>query len=292
MAVVPRRWKLRGVLVPRLWSHGRRFWRDLHAIPAMVIALLVAGLVLSGLPWSVFWGVQFARIGAVVPFIAPSPNFKAPPTAPAAPVRPADPHAQHRMAPADPALPWTIRHTDMPMGGAPAIGIADVEPLLARLDRARFGPGVRITYPHAPGDVFIISYVPDKAEGQRTLYVDPADGAVLGDIGWADYSPVAKVVEWGVMTHMGRQYGLANQLANLAVCLALIGAVAAGLVLWWRRRPPGSWGPPPRHDGDRLPAAVVAMIAVLALLFPLVGASLLLVLGGEAIARSRLRPRP
>lgn len=268
----PRRWKLKGVVLPRLSARGRRFWRDLHAIPAIANALLVALLVLTGLPWSAFWGHQFARIGESVPFIAPSPNFKAPPklTDGAA----ANPHAMH-----DPdmaKLPWTIRQTMPPHGSGHhhAIGIAEIERLLPLLDRARFGEGVRIFYPTDPASVFTISYVPDKAEGQRTIYVDPGNGRVIGNIGWEDYSLIAKAVEWGVETHVGRQYGLVNQLANLIVCLALIGGVIAGIVLWWRRRPKGELAAPALHPSDRLPPTVIAMIAAMAILFPLVGASI------------------
>ncbi|WP_374597752.1 PepSY-associated TM helix domain-containing protein [Sphingosinicella sp.] len=285
----PRRWKLRGVLVPRLSATGRRFWRDLHAIPATMNALLVALLVLTGLPWSAFWGQQFARIGESVPFVAPSPNFKAPPTV--VPGAAADEHAMHD--PDAAKLPWTIRQMPMPHGsGGHSVGIAEIEQLLPRLHRERFGGGVRIFYPSAPGGVFTISYVPDKAAGQRTIHVDPGTGAILGDIGWENYSPVAKAVEWGVSLHVGREYGLANQLANLAVCLVLIGGVVAGVVLWWRRRPEGELAAPITHADDRLPPVVVGMIAALAVIFPLVGASLLLVLGGRWLSRRYRAPAP
>lgn len=279
----PRRWKARGVFVPRLGAGGRRMWRDLHAIPAIFNAVLVILLVLTGLPWSAFWGAQFAKLGESVPFIAPSPNFHAPPEA--------DPHAMHKMvAPADPKLPWTIRHTAIPHGsGHGAAGIARIEALLPLLDRAHYGEGVRILYPQGPAGVFTVSYVPDKAEGQRTLYVDPGSGQVLGNVGWADYSPVAKAVEWGVMTHMGRQYGFANQLGNLAVCLVLVGSVSAGLVLWWRRRPQGELGAPTLHAGDRTPRGVKVLLAALAVLFPLVGATMVPALAWGALRRQRRR---
>lgn len=270
----PRRWKWRGVVVPRSGVSGRRFWRDWHAIPSIFNALFVIGLVLSGLPWSAFWGPQFARLGEVVPFIAASPNFIAPPTVGTAP--PADEHAMHRAPAADTKLPWTIQHSPVPVGtGIGAVGIGHMEALLPLLDQPRWGGGVRIIYPRQSGDVFMISYVPDKAEGQRTIFVDPGTGRTIGNIGWADYSPTAKAVEWGVMTHMGRQYGLTNQIANLLVCLTLIGAVIAGLTLWWRRRPSGTLGAPRLTHGEHLPTGVAATMVLLGLLLPLAGATML-----------------
>ncbi|WP_298195245.1 hypothetical protein [Novosphingobium sp.] len=88
---------------------------------------------------------------------------------------------------------------------------------------------------------------------------------------------------------MGRQYGLANQLANCAVCLMLVGSVAAGLVLWWRRRPQGELGAPTLQTGDRMPAGVKALLAVLAVLFPLVGATMLPALAWGRWRGQRLR---
>ncbi len=281
----PRRWKAKGVVVPRLSARGRRFWRDLHSIPAIFNAVFVILLVLTGLPWSVFWGAQFARVGEVVPFVAASPNFTAAPTVGGS--RAAEPHAMHRSPAAAAQLPWAIQHSAMPVGtGLRGAGVADIERLLPALDMPRWGGGARISYPQEAGDVFMLSYVPDKAEGQRTIYVDPGNGRIVGNIGWPDYSPVAKAVEWGVMTHMGRQYGLINQIANLAVCLVLVGSTLAGLTLWWKRRPKGQLGAPELHHGERLPGAIKALLIALAILFPLVGASMLMVGAAQLGRRS------
>ncbi|MCC6925532.1 PepSY domain-containing protein [Novosphingobium sp.] len=270
----PRKWKAKGVFVPRLGTSGRRYWRDLHSIPSIFNALFVILLVLTGLPWSAFWGPQFARLGDVVPFVAASPNFKAPPKADGGMA--GDDHAMHQQQTSDSKLPWTIQHSPAPRGqGMGKAGIADMEALLPRLDQSRWGGGVRIIYPRKLGDVFTISYVPDKAEGQRTIYVDPGSAHIIGNIGWADYSSTAKAVEWGVMTHMGRQYGLSNQLANLLVCLILIGAVIAGLILWWKRRPEGKLGAPLLEKGDRTPTGVKILLVALAALFPLLGVTML-----------------
>lgn len=281
----PRTWKLKGVFVPRLSASGRRFWRDLHAIPAMVNALLVIGLVMTGLPWSAFWGTQFAKLGDYSPFTATSPNFKAPPKAGGGVAD--DLHAQHAVPDREAAkTPWVIQHSHHPHGSGPmAISIADIEKLLPRLETAQYGGGVRISYPRDATGIFMISYVPDKAEGQRTIYVDPGTGQLLGNIGWRDYSPLAKAVEWGTMTHMGRQYGRVNQFANLAVCLLLIGSVVAGLILWWRRRPKGALAAPMVQAADRMPGGVKALLVALAVLFPLVGATMIPVLAWGWVRR-------
>ena len=288
----PKQWRLAGVFWPRRRADGSVHWRDWHAIPALLASLMLAFLVLTGLPWSIFWGQQFASIshdlshkaGPAWHWIAPSPNFHLPDT-----VTAVDPHAEHRAAAGSEvpvtgaAEPWSAQHQHVPQASTPVHGVADIQrpdiqrlaPALALLPLDSFGPGVRVFYPSDAKAPFKISYVPDKAEGQRTIYVDANTGAVLDDIGWQRYSLAAKIVEWGVMTHLGRQYGLLNQLLNLLFCLVAIAAIAAGLRLWWLRRQPGRWLPP-RQRTDRLPRPLQLCLLMLALLFPLLWLALVL----------------
>lgn len=287
----PQRWQIGGVIAPRLTASGRRFWRDLHAVPSIFNALLVAFLILTGLPWSAFWGVQFSRIGEIVPLVAPSPNFSAhlshTVTAVAGDGQAKVAH-DHNHGTAQ--LPWVIQNTPSPTGnGAAASSIVAAEQHLELLGTAKWGSGTTIFYPRDPSGVFMVSYVPAKAEGQRTLYVNPGDGKILRNVGWSDYSAAGKVTEWGVLTHMGRQYGLANQIAGLLVCLGIVGGVTAGIVLWWRRRPSCTLGAPPHEAQERLPPMVFWGIAALAVLFPLVGASLILLWAARK-ARTVLLP--
>ena len=52
-----------GTLLPRLWSQSRRVvWRDMHAVSGFYGVLLVIFLLLTGLPWTGFWGHTFAQI--------------------------------------------------------------------------------------------------------------------------------------------------------------------------------------------------------------------------------------
>jgi uncharacterized iron-regulated membrane protein len=58
--------------------------------------------------------------------------------------------------------------------------------------------------------------------------------------------------------------------------MILLSAVS-GVVIWWKRRPQGKFGVPPlRHDLPKWKSAMVIMFA-LAVVFPLVGASLVVV---------------
>lgn len=289
----PRKQRRVGVALPRLSAKGRSLWRDLHAVPAAWNAPVIAFLILTGLPWSSFWGENLARLGTLEPLaatMAPTPNFVAAPDAPL--------HADHihhhdeqRLEdnPDAADLPWAVRQAALPKGGAERR--VSIDQLIAEADaRGIRGSGLRIIYPSSPGGVFTLSYVPDKAEGQRTLHIDPADGEILQDIGWAQYSPLGKVVEFGVETHVGRQFGAVNQWLMFASCMILVLTVCFGLVMWWSRRPKGRLGAPPAPEGFRPSRLVVIAAVTLGVVFPLVGLSMLAVLFAE-FASWKLRPQ-
>ena len=304
----PRRWRWQGVVVPRLQHPGRRRWRDLHAVPGALNALFIVFLVMSGLPWSGVWGDQLASLGTLSAWTDPSPNFRGAPARDAPTVVPVAgavngaggagaaegsvpaPSAGHAHDQHDTSIPWAIRHAPVPTGTGSGFTLQQVLALARERGVAVDTPRLRLFYPSGEQGVFMVSHVTDRAQDQRTLYIDPRDGRVIDDIGWARYSPLARAVEWGVMVHLGSQFGLANQLAGLAVCSLIAGAVVAGAVLWWRRRPAGQLGAPHAPASERLPWGLKATLAALAVFFPLVGATLLLAWGADLALQRRRGP--
>ena len=138
-------------------------------------------------------------------------------------------------------------------------------------------PGYSISLPKGEQGVYTVALFADDPRNDATLHFDQYSGAVLADVHWADYGPVARAVESGVKLHEGKLFGLANQLLMAAVCLLIIFSSVSGLVIWWKCRPAGRFGVPSlRHDPPRWKTAIGVMIA-LGIIFPLVGASPLLV---------------
>jgi uncharacterized iron-regulated membrane protein len=291
----PRRGRLRGVLIPRLGAQGRLWWRDMHAISAFFNVACVAFLILSGLPWTGFWGEHLARFGTLSAATAPTPNFGAEPSVKGG----ADAHVEHSGTqgpgshgpshdPDNRDIPWVVRHALPPAGAGrgPFGGIDEVLAILA--ERGAVGPGLRLFYPQGPNGLYMASVAADRAQEQRTLYIDPADGRVLDDIGWDRYSPLGKAVEWGTTTHMGRQFGLVNQWVGLVCCFFIVLTVVTGAVMWWKRRPAGGGLSAPKPLADRrIPWGFWPAIIGLSILFPMLGASLIAVLGVEAFLGKR-----
>lgn len=292
----PRRAKTRGgVWYPRVSARGRRFWRDLHAVTGVYIAALVLFLVFTGLPWAGVWGGQLLTpgiealglgyAGARTPVVS---NAATDATLTAAERGRDSPWALETVAP--PNSGGHAHHgggadtADAPLAGTD-IGVD-------RMRRITAEHGLHHDYwlmlPVGSTGVYKAQSYPDRPQGQRTLFIDRYSGDVLRDVRFAEYGPAGKAIELGIALHMGNYFGLINQLVMLVTCLAIVALVVSGFVMWWRRRPAGRLGAPPRRAPMRtryLGAIVVAMIVV----FPLAGLSLVLVLIADRLLQA-LRP--
>lgn len=99
---------------------------------------------------------------------------------------------------------------------------------------------------------------------------------------------------WAYPLHVGSVLGPTTKVIWLVACLVLAAMPVSGLWMWWLRRPAGRAGFPRRPDRP-VPRGLVVAIAALSLLLPVVGASILLILLGEAIVgvvRRALARRP
>jgi len=158
-----------------------------------------------------------------------------------------------------------------------------------RVAPLRLDAPVRVYLPseHAP-------YWRVRAETQnrprvRELELDANTGAILGDHGFADKPVLDRTIEIGIAAHEGQLFGVANQLLGLCTALGLLALCVSAIVMWWRRRPRGSLGiPAPGVPEFRIGPGLRTAIIALAVLLPVFGASLLLLLGlNAAMPRAR-----
>ncbi|MBE9156685.1 PepSY domain-containing protein [Nodosilinea sp. LEGE 06152] len=286
-----------GTLIPRLWSQNKRiFWRDLHAVPGFYGVLLIGFLILTGLPWTGFWGDTFAQVwgqfpaqmwddipqsamltgslnqrGQVVPWAVE--QLPVPQSAPSG----HNDHSGHQAA------------TSVQSGLPPSPPIS-LDAAIALAQAKGAPPGFSVTLPEGETGVFTVSAFPPDPTQEVTLHIDQYSGAVLADVRWQDYGLVPKAVEMGTAIHMGRYFGFANQLLMLVAALTVMLLAITGVVMWWQRRPQGSGligapNLPPYVQNWRIPLAIVA---VLGLVFPLVGLSLVVVLLLDYAVLSRI----
>ena len=79
-----------------------------------------------------------------------------------------------------------------------------------------------------------------------------------------------KVMAVGIALHEG-QMGWWNVALNALFCLSVIFACVSGIVMWWKRKPVGQLGSPLYTRDYKVPAGVLGLGAVLAVVFPLGG---------------------
>ncbi|NWA06485.1 PepSY-associated TM helix domain-containing protein [Pseudomonas gingeri] len=278
-----------GVLWPRLTSRGRLLWRDLHAVTGFWGAALLLFMLLSGMTWTGFWGKQYAEVWNKFPDAMWNSVPKS------------DVEARSLNTATRQTVPWAMENTPMPMSGdhaehmnhgathaGPAAPTITLQQVVEIARARRIEPGYSITPPSTAEGVFTIAVFADDPRNDATLHVDQYTGTVLADVRWQQYGNVARATEMGVMLHEGKLFGPLNQLAILLICLMILLSSISGVIMWWKRRPQGGLGVPPlRHDLPKWKSAMLIMFA-LAILFPLVGVSLIVVWVVDKLVLSRL----
>lgn len=270
-----------GVVSIRAGPARRVFWRDLHAVTGVFAGGVIVFLAVTGMPWSAVWGQQVRKLTTDAGWGRP----EAPASAAAWSHGPS-----HK--PATLAVPWALQETDIHAHHHEGMGLS-LDEAVAGIDAAGLPRPYALSLPSDPGKAWSASYMPDRVEKMRTLYLDGGDGRVIADIGYGRFGPAAKAIEWGISVHQGQQFGLLNKLVMLSGCLTIWLLGVSALVMWWKRRPKGRLAAPPRPVGRRGYAALAAVVVPLAILYPLVGASLIAVLTLDLVIRriaSAVRP--
>lgn len=288
-----------GILWPRMHQRGRLWWRDLHAVVGFWGAGVLLLLLLSGMTWTGFWGDQFANVWNRFPAAMWNQVPKSAPLARSL-------NQAHEQT-----VPWAVENTPMPDSrmaeeghdhgamdhGTTHDGVVMASrriPLQQVVEIARergVSPGYSITPPAEDRGVFTIALFADDPRNDATLHIDQYSGKVLADVRWQDYGPVAKTVETGVMLHMGKLYGWPHQLAMLLICLMVLASAVSGLWIWWCRRPQGRLAAPPLPASLPPMRGAIALLILLGICFPLVGASMVAIWLLDSLIFSRRAPK-
>lgn len=268
------------VLIPRETDTRRRpFWRDLHALVGLYVGGIILFLAVTGMPWSAVWGDQ-------VMSVVKESGLGRPP----APVAGAWQQAEHHDHPA--GAGWTMEGMVM---HSPSHATHNLGAVIATAEALKMPRPYTVSIPAQPDTAYTITAQARRVQDSRTLYIDPVKAEVLADIGFDRFGAAAKAIEWGIYTHQGTQFGQINRLIMLAGCIGVWLLGLSGLIMWWKRRPPNlsraRLGAPPPLPGSRLRFAVLGIVMPLAILYPLTGASLLVVLLVDKFVFQRFRLR-
>lgn len=255
---------LSGVLFPRLKKGKHIFRRDLHAVPAFWITAGMLFLIMTGLPWSGFWGNNFQ-------LLATNSGSGYPPSiwtgsAPTSSIKTKDI--------AD--VPWAAENLDVPLSDIQGFIPLSIDDVVTIANREDMHPSYSINIPQETDGVYTLSAFPPKAQDEATIHIDQYSGAVLADYRYDHYGLIGKIVAWGITLHKGTQFGLINQIISLLICLGIMFVACSGFYLWWKRKPKKSLGAPKAPQIKNMKLFLFLLIG-LGILFPLVGLSLIVV---------------
>lgn len=277
------------VLIPRLNTRGRAFWKELHVTMGFYTSIVMVFFLISGLAWAGIWGGQFVQAWSTFP----AEKWDNVPLSD-------ETHASMNHG-ALKEVPWGLEQTPLPLSGsdAGAAGVPEGTPvnLNSVEDLARaigFDKQFRIGLPGDATGVYTISADSmdgdtETPTGDRTVHIDQYTGKVLAEVGFADYSLAAKAMAVGTALHQG-DMGLWNTALNALFCLTVIFICISGVVMWWKRRPSGALrlAAPPLPANLPLWKGAVFIMLLLSLAFPLVGLTLLAVLAFDVLILSNV----
>ncbi|WP_369324752.1 PepSY-associated TM helix domain-containing protein [Burkholderia cepacia] len=286
-------------LRPDLSLRGRPLWKNLHATAGIWLAVGTVAFILTGLPWSGSWGKNFKALAATVNLGAPEGAWggasvrstrpgaaAAPEHAPAQAAAPSGHH--HESGESMPGMvmddlplpqtPWAVGNVPVPHSpSTPTPAPLPLARAIAIVAGLGVTSGYTLALPSGADGVFTASYFPDDPQAERTIYIDQYSGAVLKDIRYDDYGAVSRAVSYGTSLHMGRYFGLANQIVCAVLSLGLAAMAVTGTVMWWKRRPAGKLGAPSRERGTPPMRGWIAGLVLLGIVFPLMGATIVAV---------------
>jgi uncharacterized iron-regulated membrane protein len=263
---------LAGVAWPRLGLGGRAFWRDLHAATGFWVSGLVLLLLVTGLPWAGVWGDAFRMVRAELGWLQGAQDWKSG----------SGMHGEHD-------------HDAMLKQQAAGVPMISLSQIVQKAQVENMPFPVKVLPPGAPqrfepsaGMVWTVKSEAQNRPLNRSVTFDMATGRELKRTGFADKHVIDRWVNYGIAWHEGQLFGWVNQLIGVLTALGLITLSVSGFVMWRRRKPAGALGAPPMPREPKKLKGVAVIILLLAVLLPLLAASLVLLWLFDRIVLPRL----
>ncbi len=269
----------------RLWAirwskRGRARWRDLHAVPGVALSLVLLFMLMTGLPWSGYWGTNFS---ALANELTPNSYLDAPNSG--TPTKDSLNVFGNRIT-------WNSGSNPVPNSvGLPTDGSAaaplSLDDVVAVRAKEAMKPGYTIAFPVNAADeagnptygAYMLSNSWPRTTGQaRDLYIDQFTGEEIAEQVAGGNGAVAYATDTLVSTHMGTQLGLFSRVVMTLGCVSTVWSVISAMVMYWKRRRPGSVGLPRRPLDVRIANRLLALAVVIGVLYPVWGATALAVL--------------
>jgi uncharacterized iron-regulated membrane protein len=261
---------LAGVLYPR-WRDGRIWWRDLHAVTAFWVSAFTLFLLISGLPWARSWGGMLKEARQMAAAQPVAQDWTIGRAAPVNTEHVSDEHAMHR-----------LHQHAMPDEAAASRVLQQLDTLVPVVQQASLAAPVLLSPPPAGSNQWHAHSEAQNRPHRAELFLDGATATIVSTQTFAQRPLFDRVIGTGIAAHEGQLFPPLNQLLGLFTAVSLWIVCISAIVMWWRRRPQHVLGAPQAASHRHAPAiALIVVIAMLGILLPLLGATLLLTLLAE-----------
>ncbi|MEK8073050.1 PepSY-associated TM helix domain-containing protein [Rhodococcoides navarretei] len=267
-------------------SKGRNRSLNWHGVAGIWIAVGLIFLSATGLTWSTYAGENVTELRSALSWTTPAVTK----TIGSSDAATSDHsgHGGHSMEmPADAS---TIENN-----------VGRIDSVLDIAQANAVDGAVEASIPASDDTAFVVAETRQPwVMSNNSISIDGSTGTVIDTQYFSDWPLAAKLSAWGIQLHMGTLFGVANQLALLALAVALASVIVRGYMMWWKRRPTKATGliagRPPLRGGIRrispIAAVVLSVVAVAVGWFvPLLGLSLVAFLAVDMILGSVRRAR-
>lgn len=303
----PNERRIIGVIWPRIKSGRKIFWRDMHAVTGFWVSGLALILLISGLPWTQAWASGFDMVRAEMGWVnAQEQDWNSGGAA--------SMHIEHDHQ----EMLRTANLSANALGEVPAKNTpVTLERLdeMARHERLEFPIIIRLNEPIVNKQDLVtknwkISSQTQDRPLRRSLTVDGQSGEIVKRDGFEDRHIIDRIISYGIAWHEGQLLGWFNQFVGVMTAMALLILCFSGIKMWWGRRPLraslqqryalkeqtdgvktlslGSKigaliGAPPIPENIPKSRIAAVFIIIFAILLPLFGLSLLLIISIDSI---------
>ncbi len=271
---------LAGVLYPRLGRGKRVFWRDIHAVTGLWISFFVLFLLISGLPWAKSWGGLLKEVRQIGVTKVVQQDWTTGSSSeladrklmntPAASMADAGEHAEHTSY---------AEHNHMDSMTKPKRDYSALDRLVATVQPLNLAAPVSISPPSKKSPDWTAAAKSQNRPLRADLVLDGATGTIKSRKDFADRPLLDRIIGYGIAIHEGQLFGWFNQALGVFTALGLLLMIVSSVVLWWRRRSPGTLGAPnPSQVAPKLAYALIGIMVALGVLLPFLGITMILVL--------------
>jgi uncharacterized iron-regulated membrane protein len=287
-------WPRRTRKAKQVASHSKRHrWRKLHSTPGLGLSLLLGFLIVSGMPWSDYWGNNFTSVANK---ISPNKWIDAPNS---------DTVTLGDLDRFGNRIEWNTGNAVVPNspesdGGSNPTTLS-LDSIVKIAEAEKMKPGYIISFPvetedDATGETGRGSYTlanswPRKTGESHTVYLNRYSGKTISAMTADGAGSVSVAAATLVSIHMGTQFGLIDRIVMTLACVLTIWSILSATVMFLKRRRPGTAGLPRRPREIAMANRLIAIFVVLGIVYPLWGASALIILSLDrfVIRKTRLR---